>query len=646
MKVLNEQYSLLSEQDIYHIKEGSEYRLFDKLGSHYVEKDGVEGVLFAVWAPSAKYISVIGDFNDWDKGSHKMNFRDDGSGIWECFISNVEVPEGSSYKYYLESKFHNFKDEKSDPHAFYWEKPPKSATRTWKLDYKWNDEEWMRTRKEKNSLKSPISIYEMHLGSWKRKIEENRSLSYRELADELPKYLKDLGFTHVEFLPVTEHPYDGSWGYQTLGYYAPTSRFGTPQDFMYLVDKLHQANIGVIFDWVPSHFAVDMHGLANFDGTNIYEHADKKQGFHPEWGSSIFNLGRNEVKNFLISSALFWFEKYHIDGIRVDAVTSMLYLDYGREDGEWVANEYGGKENLEAVKFLQTLNYNIYQRYDDVMMMAEESTAWPMVTKPTYLGGLGFEYKWNMGWMHDTLKYMSLDPILKKYHQNQITFSIWYAYNEQFLLALSHDEVVHMKGSLINKMPGDLWQKFANLRLMYGYMFAHPGKKLLFMGSEFAQFSEWNYETSLDWHLIENESMNKDVYKFLKTVQNLYKTNPSLYINDYDKKGFKWIDSSDSENSVISFIRSSDNHEETIIVVCNFTPIPRYNYKVGVPEDCQWDEILNSDSEVFGGSNIGNLGSVKSVPDNLHGFEASLELTLPPLGIIWLKKSQKDEVLD
>lgn len=638
MKRLNEDYSLFTDYDIELIKQGSQFRLFDKLGSHYVTKDGREGIYFAIWAPNAHYISVVGDFNNWDKGAHKMIRRADDTGIWECFIADVPVPPGSSYKYYLESKYHGYTDEKSDPYAFYWEVPPRSATRTWKLDYTWNDREWMENRGEKNSTKAPVSIYEMHLGSWKRKPEEgNRALTYKELAEELPDYLKETGFTHVEFLPVTEHPFDGSWGYQTLGYFAPTSRFGTPQDFMYLIDRLHQAGLGVILDWVPSHFAVDMHGLANFDGTNLYEHSDPKQGFHPDWGSSIFNLGRNEVKNFLISSALFWFEKYHIDGIRVDAVASMLYLDYGREEGQWIANKFGGRENLEAVQFLQTLNHNVYQYSNDVMMIAEESTSWPMVTNPTYIGGLGFEYKWNMGWMHDTLKFFGMDPILRKYNQNQITFSIWYAFQEQFMLALSHDEVVHMKGSLINKMPGDLWQKFANLRLLYGYMFAHPGKKLLFMGAEFAQFAEWNHEKSLDWHLLEQEPSHQKLYTFLKNVQKLYKSYPALYVNDFDRKGFEWIDSSDHENSVISFIRYGNESDDTLVVVCNFTPVPRYNYKIGVPFAGEWVELLNSDSESFGGSNIGNMGKVEALEDNIHNQPASLNLNLPPLGIIWLK---------
>jgi 1,4-alpha-glucan branching enzyme len=639
MKTLNKSYSLLGEQDIYHIKQGSEYKLYEKLGSHYViAPDGKEGVYFALWAPNARYISVIGDFNHWDKGAHKMIMRRDDTGIWECFIA--DVPEGSSYKYYLESKHHEYVDEKSDPHAFFWEVPPRSATKTWKLDYRWGDDRWMQTRSKSNSIHAPISIYEMHLGSWKRRPEEgNRSLTYRELAEELPAYIAEIGFTHVEFLPVTEHPFDGSWGYQTLGYFAPTSRFGTPQDFMHLVDKLHQAGIGVILDWVPSHFAVDMHGLANFDGTNIYEHADPRQGFHPDWGSSIFNLGRNEVKNFLISSALFWFEKYHIDGIRVDAVASMLYLNYGRKEGEWVANKYGGKENLESVEFLQTLNHHVYQAYDDVMMIAEDSTSWPMVTKPTYLGGLGFEYKWNMGWMHDTLKFLSTDPILRKYHQDQITFSIWYAFHEQFMLALSHDEVVHMKGSLINKMPGDAWQKFANLRVLYGYMFAHPGKKLLFMGAEIAQCSEWNYEQSLDWHLLESEPAHQKLFTYLQTIQKLYKRYPALFVNDYEQKGFQWIDSSDHESNVISFIRYGSSEDDTLVIVCNFTPVPRENYKVGVPFEGRWREILNSDSEIFGGSNMGNQGEVTAYADNLHGFSASLNLCLPPLSVLWLQHS-------
>jgi 1,4-alpha-glucan branching enzyme len=628
-------FSTFGELDSYHFKTGTHFNLYNKLGSHQMERDGKKGVYFGVWAPSARYVSVVGDFNGFDKGAHPMEQKSDGSGVWECFIEDVEI--GTKYKYWIESHIDGYSQEKSDPYAFYWEVAPNSATKVWNLDYEWNDSDWMGDRAHKNSISSPISVYEVHIGSWKRIPEESgRSLTYREMADDLTQYVKEMGFTHVEFLPVTEHPYHGSWGYQAIGFFAPTSRFGTPQDFMYLIDTLHQNGIGVILDWVPSHFAVDMHGLARFDGSHLYEHADHRQGFHPEWGSCIFNLGRNEVINFLISSALFWFEKYHIDGIRVDAVASMLYLDYARKDGEWVANEYGGKENLEAVKFLQTMNHNVYAKFPDVMMIAEESTNWPMVTKPTYSGGLGFEFKWSMGWMHDTLKYFSRDPLFRKYYQDQITFSIWYSFDEQYMLSLSHDEVVHMKGSLIGKMNGDYWQKFANLRLMYAYMFAHPGKKLLFMGAEIAQFSEWNYESSLDWHLLDYP-MHKSVQNFLKELHILYKSTPALYLHDHTQRGFKWVDVSDTEQSVLSFLRFGDYPEDSVLVVCNFTPAPRDNYRLGVPIGGYWREILNSDSASFGGSDIGNFGGVNADEIASHGLDYSLSLTLPPLGVLWLK---------
>lgn len=628
-------FSLFNEIDTYYFKEGTHYRLFEKLGSHHVTYNGKDGVYFALWAPHARYVSVIGDFNNFNKGSHPMYYKNDGSGIWECFIEDVEI--GCRYKYYLESHFDGYIQEKSDPYAFYWEVPPCSASRTWKLDYEWNDSAWMSDRKKYNSIYSPVAIYEVHLGSWMRVPEDgNRSLTYREIAEKLAKYVKECGFTHIELLPITEHPYHGSWGYQTIGYFAPTARFGTPQDFMYFVDVMHQHKIGVILDWVPSHFAVDMHGLAKFDGTHLYEHADHKKGFHPEWGSCIFNFGRNEVKEFLISSALFWFEKYHIDGIRVDAVASMLYLDYARKDGEWIPNKYGGKENLEAIDFLQTLNHNVYANFPDVMMIAEESTAWYGVTKPTYIGGLGFEFKWNMGWMHDTLKYFSRDPIYRQYHHDQITFSIWYAFHEQFILALSHDEVVHMKGSLISKMPGDYWQKFANLRLLFGYMFAHPGKKLLFMGGEFGQFSEWNYDSSLDWHLLDYP-MHRAMLDYTKDLLHTYKNHPALYANDCNEKGFKWVDIADRAQSVISFLRFGDYAHDTILCVCNFTPVPRFNYRIGVPFHAFWQEILNSDANKYEGSNVGNYGGLWSELIPAHGYNVSLNLNLPPLAVVWLK---------
>ncbi|NPA82121.1 MAG: 1,4-alpha-glucan branching protein GlgB, partial [Epsilonproteobacteria bacterium] len=489
-------FSLFSDFDIYLFKEGKHTKLYEKLGSHLIKEK--EGVYFAVWAPNAEYVSVRGDFNNYNTSSHPLKLREDGSGIWEGFIKNIKP--GITYKYHIKSKYHGIVHDKSDPYGFFWEVPPKSATRVWDIEgYEWRDKEWMKIRKNKNSLHSPINVYEVHLGSWRRKVEEgNRYLTYRELADELVEYLKDMNYTHVELLPITEYPFEGSWGYQVIGYFAPTSRFGTPQDFMYFVDKMHQNGIGVIMDWVPSHFAVDMHGLINFDGTALYEHQDPRQGYHPEWGSIIFNYGRNEVKAFLISSAMFWLEKYHIDGLRVDAVASMLYLDYARKDGEWIPNKYGGNENLEAVEFLKELNETIYTSNEGIISIAEESTAWPMVTKPPYMGGLGFGLKWNMGWMHDSLDYFKKDPIYRQYHHDRLTFTIWYTFDENFILPLSHDEVVHMKGSLINKMPGLYDDKFANLRALFSYMTAHPGKKLLFMGGEFAQFAEWNYKESLD----------------------------------------------------------------------------------------------------------------------------------------------------
>ncbi len=630
--------SLFSKDDIYYFKEGTHYKLFDKLGSHIVEFNKKRGVYFALWAPNARFVSLISDFNSWNKNSHPLKLRDDESGIWECFIE--EVTQGNNYKYHIESNIDNRIFQKSDPYSFFWEKPPKSSSITWKLNYSWSDDDWMKNRHSKNSYNSPISIYELHLGSWRRNPNENnRVLTYRELAEELIPYIKESGFTHIELLPITEHPFDGSWGYQCIGYFAPTSRFGTPEDFMYLIDCLHQNNIGVILDWVPSHFAVDMHGLALFDGSNLYEHKDPKLGFHPEWGSAVFNFGRNEVKAFLISSAMFWMDKYHIDGIRVDAVASILYLNYAREDGNWIANKYGGNENLEAIEFLKDLNKSIYSDYPDTIMIAEESTAWPMVTKPPYLGGLGFGLKWNMGWMHDSLKYLSRDPIYRKYYQDQITFSIWYAFNENFMLSLSHDEVVHMKGSLINKMAGDYWQKFANLRLLYGYMFSHPGKKLLFMGCEFAQFTEWNYKSSLDWHLFEY-SAHKGIFNLIKDLNTIYKSEEALYKYDEKRKGFEWISVEDSENSIISYLRKS--YKESIVVVCNFTPKIRDNYKVGVDKNCFYKEIFNSDSSAYGGSNVGNNGGIYADNYWIHNKEFAINLTLPPLGIIMLKAETKE----
>lgn len=635
IKKISYDVTLFSDYDIYLFKEGNHYSIYNKLGSHPISFDGLDGTYFAVWAPNAKSISVIGDFNQWQRESYPLRVRDDGSGIWEGFIPGVS--RGAKYKYYLVSNYNNYSIEKGDPYAFFWEVPPRTASIVWDLDYDWNDFEWMSKRNRFNSLESPISIYEVHLGSWIRIPEEgNRFLTYREIANYLIKYLKDTGFTHVEFLPVMEHPFYGSWGYQVTGYFAPTSRYGTPQDFMYLIDQLHQNDIGVILDWVPSHFPDDGYGLVYFDGTNLYEHQDKRKGYHPDWHSYIFNYGRNEVRNFLISSAIFWLKVYHVDALRLDAVASMLYLDYGRLNGEWIPNIHGGKENLEAIDFIKILNEVIYREFPDVQTIAEESTAWPMVSKPTYLGGLGFGLKWNMGWMHDTLDYFSKDPIYRKYHHNQLTFSLWYAFYENFILSLSHDEVVYGKRSLLEKMPGDEWQKFANLRLLFGYMYAHPGKKLIFMGGEFGQRNEWYHEVGLDWHLLQNH-LHKGIYKWIKDLNLFYRNEPSLYEVEFSPNGFEWIDFHDWESSIISFLRMDKSRKNILMIVCNFTPVPRYNYRIGVSRGGYWKEVLNSDSEIYGGSNHGNFGGLEASNVPAHGREYSLSLTLPPLGILFFK---------
>lgn len=629
--------SRLSELDIYLFKQGNHTKLYEKLGSHMMEYQGKEGVYFAVWAPNAERVSVRGDFNDYATDTHPLRLRSDDSGIWEGFIEGVE--QGLTYKYHIVSKFHNIVHDKSDPFAFYSEKPAKSASRVWNIEgYDWDDKTWMKERHAHNAHNAPISVYEMHIGSWRLKVEEdNRYLSYRELAVELVDYLKKMHYTHVEFMPLTEYPYFGSWGYQVVGYFAATARFGEPQDLMFLIDTLHQNGIGVIMDWVPSHFAVDMHGLINFDGTALYEHEDPRQGYHPEWGSIIFNYGRNEVQSFLISSAMFWCDKYHIDGIRVDAVASMLYLNYAREEGEWIPNVYGGDGNLEAVAFLRKLNESVYGEFSDILMIAEESTAWPMVTRPTDVGGLGFGFKWNMGWMHDSLKYMSYDPIHRQHHHQQLTFSMWYAFDENFMLPLSHDEVVHMKGSLINKMPGDNNQKFANLRALYGYMMAHPGKKLLFMGGEIAQFAEWNFEKSLDWHLLE-QPMHANLQKMVGDLNLLYRKERALYYYDEKREGFEWIDDGDYQHNCISFMRKSDNPDETVFVLCNFADATREFYRIGVPHAGEYEEIFNSQSAYYEGWNIGNTGPLKAVEEPIHGRQYSITLTLPPLGVIYLKR--------
>ncbi len=624
-------FSLISDYDIYLFKEGSHTKLYEKLGSHVIKIGKKTYTFFAVWAPNAEYISVIGDFNGWDKGASPMFKREDGSGIWELLVEGDLT--GTKYKYFIKNG--NYENEKRDPFAFFCEQPPGNASIVWNLNYDWGDEVFLKNRKRINSLNAPFSIYEVHLGSWRRVPEEgNRFLTYRELAEYLPKYVKEMGFTHVEFLPVMEHPFYGSWGYQITGYFAPTSRYGTPQDFMYLIDKLHREGIGVILDWVPSHFPTDGHGLAFFDGTHLYEYEDWRKRWHPDWKSFVFDYGKPEVRSFLLSSAHFWLDKYHADGLRVDAVASMLYLDYSRT--EWVPNIYGGKENLEAIEFIKKLNESVYRDFPDVQTIAEESTAWPMVSRPTYMGGLGFGMKWNMGWMNDTLFYFSKDPIYRKYHHDILTFNVWYAFSENFVLPLSHDEVVHGKGSLINKMPGDVWQKFANLRALFGYMWAHPGKKLLFMGGEFAQWREWNHDRSLDWHLLAYPS-HSGIRKLIKDLNRIYRTEKALYETDFSPEGFEWVDFHDWEKSIISFLRKDKSGRETILVVCNFTPVPRFNYRVGVPKGGFWKEILNTDAKEYWGSGMGNLGGKKAERIPWHGREYSLSLTLPPLSVLYFK---------
>ena len=623
--------AVLTDHDVYLFREGTHTRLYEKLGAHASADAESAGTAFAVWAPNAEGVSVIGDFNGWDRARNPLLPRPDGSGIWEGFVAGAG--HGARYKYHVASRYHGYRADKGDPFAFACEAPPQTASRIWNLDYEWRDAEWMASRGTRNALAAPMSTYEVHLGSWRRR-DGDAFLTYRELAAELVAYAGDLGFTHVEFLPVTEHPFYGSWGYQATGYFAPTARYGTPQDFMFLIDQLHRAGIGVILDWVPSHFPGDEHGLAYFDGTHLYEHADPRQGYHPDWGSYIFNYGRNEVRAMLASSARFWLERYHVDGLRVDAVASMLYLDYGRRGGDWVPNRFGGRENLEAIDFLRSLNETVYRDFPDAQTIAEESTAWPMVSRPTYVGGLGFGLKWNMGWMHDTLAYMTRDPVYRSHHQGEITFSIWYAFSENFVLPLSHDEVVYGKRSLLSKMPGDEWRQFANLRLLLGYMWLHPGKKLLFMGGEFGQWREWNHDQSLDWHLLEREPHRK-VQHWVRDLNRLYRAEGALHVGDCSPEGFEWIDTGDAGSSVLSFIRREGG--EAIVVVCNFTPIPRYNYRVGVPGGGFWRELLNSDAACYGGSGQGNLGGATAAPIPAAGRHQSLNLTLPPLAVVAFK---------
>jgi len=624
--------SLLTEQDLYLFNEGRNYRTYEKLGAHLTSQNGEAGTSFSVWAPNAKAVSLIGSFNGWDPRSHPLKARD-SSGIWEGFIPGVT--KGSIYKFHIVSNHHGHVVDKADPFGILHEKPPRTASVVWDLEYQWTDQDWMKNRQAKNSLQAPISIYEVHLGSWMRE-EHNRPLTYREIAPRLADYVRHMHFTHVQFLPVMEHPFYGSWGYQTTGYFAPTARYGTPQDFMYLVDYLHQAGIAVILDWVPSHFPSDEHGLAYFDGTHLFEHADTREGFHPDWKTLIFNYGRNEIRSFLLSSAMFWLDKYHADGLRVDAVASMLYRDYSRKEGEWLPNKYGGRENLEAIDFLRQLNQEVYKEYPGIQTIAEESTSWPMVSRPIYLGGLGFGLKWDMGWMHDTLKYFALDPIHRKYHHNQLTFRMLYGFTENFVLPLSHDEVVHGKGSLIAKMAGDEWQKFANLRLLFGYMFAQPGKKLLFMGDDFGQEREWGHDMSLEWHVLQYP-FHSGMLSWVEQLNRLYASEPALHELDTDPQGFEWIDCNDSVASTISLLRKGKSSKQQVVVVCNFTPVPRIGYRLGVPAGGFWRELLNSDAKEYGGSGMGNLGGVMAEKQEVHGRPYSLNLTLPPLAVIFLK---------
>ena len=628
---------LLSDQDLYLFNEGSHFRLYDKLGAHPVVENGkVTGTSFAVWAPNAREVFVIGEFNGWNKGSHPL-YAQGQSGIWQNVVPGVGP--GTVYKFHIVSHHNNYRVDKADPIAFYNEVPPRTGSVVWQLDYDWKDADWMANRSRNNGLQSPINIYEVHLGSWRRVPEDgNRWLGYREIAKPLADHVRRMNYTHVEFLPIMEHPFYGSWGYQATGFFAPTSRFGTPQDFMYLVDYLHQQGIGVILDWVPSHFPTDEHGLIYFDGTHLYEHSDPRKGMHREWGSAVFNYGRNEVRSFLISSAMYWLDKYHVDGLRVDAVASMLYLDYNRKEGEWLPNQFGGRENLEAVDFLRRMNAEIYGRFPDVQTIAEESTSWAMVSRPTYIGGLGFGLKWDMGWMHDTLAYFELDPVHRKFHHNYLTFRQLYAWTENFVLSLSHDEVVYGKKSLLNKMPGDYWQKFANLRLLLGYMIGQNGKKLVFMGGEIGQWNEWNHESSLDWHLL-HEPGNGGLVRWVEEVNKLYRTEPALYELDFDPAGFQWVDANDADQSVISFLRRGKDPDTWLLFVLNFTPVPRWNYRVGVPLKGFWNEILNSDSREYGGSGQGNFGGLETAPIRYHGRPVSLNVTVPPLGMVVFKNA-------
>ncbi len=625
---------IFTEYDLYLFSQGRHLYIFDKMGAHLRKEGAVEGVNFAVWAPNAYRISVVGDFNQWDARVHPMRLHGE-SGVWELFIPGVQV--GDCYKFDIRSRVNDYRVEKTDPYGFFSEKRPRTASVVANLEsYHWHDQAWMEQRASVNPLNQPMSIYEVHMGSWKRS-EDNEWLTYRELAHELVAYAKDMNYTHLELMPIAEHPFDGSWGYQVTGYFAPTSRYGdSPTDFMYFVDYCHQHGIGVILDWVPAHFPKDGHALSYFDGTHVYEHADFRQGEHPDWGTYIFNYGRSEVRNFLISNALFWAKKYHIDGLRVDAVSSMLYLDFSRKENQWIPNKYGGRENLEAITLMQEVNTIIHSECPGSMTIAEESTAWPMVSRPTYLGGLGFTFKWNMGWMHDTLKYMSRNPVFRRYSHNEITFSIMYAFSENFVLSLSHDEVVHGKGSLLNKMSGDWWQKFASLRLLYGYQYSSPGKKLNFMGAEIGQWREWSETRGLDWHLLQ-WTTHSSLQQWVKDMNKLYLEQPALYQQDYHPNGFQWIEANDAEQSIFTYMRFAEDTDDFLVVACNFTPVPRYEYRIGVPKAGFYKELINSDAHPYGGGNIGNMGGIQTDSVAWHAFHHSLSLTIPPLGIVILK---------
>ncbi|HEX6177905.1 MAG TPA: 1,4-alpha-glucan branching protein GlgB [Thermoanaerobaculia bacterium] len=625
--------SLLTDWDLHLFNEGTHHKLWQKLGAHLVPG----GAIFGVWAPNADRVSVIGEFNGWDKNAHRLELRG-ASGIWEGFVPGIT--KGTVYKFHIVSLHNGYRVDKADPFGVHHETPPRTASIVWDLEYEWNDAEWMSNRRVRNSFEAPMSLYEVHLGSWRRTSDDGetwRSMTYREMAHTLALYVQKMNYTHVELMPVMEHPFYGSWGYQGTGYFAPTSRYGTPQDFKYLVDVLHQHDIGVILDWVPSHFPTDEHGLGYFDGTHLYEHSDPRKGFHPDWNSLIFNYGRPEVRSFLLSNALYWLDEYHADGLRVDAVASMLYLDYSRKQGEWIPNEHGGRENLEAISFLRRLNEDVYNVHPDVQVIAEESTAWPMVSRPTYLGGLGFGMKWDMGWMHDTLRYFSKLPVHRRFHHNDLTFRMMYAFSENFVLPLSHDEVVHGKGSLLRKMPGDEWQRFANLRLLFAHMYASPGKKLMFMGGEFGQWREWNHDAGLDWHLMD-DPFHSELARWVEDLNKFYRDTPAMHELDMSPDGFEWIDCCDTENSVVSLVRRSKSKpDEPVVAVLNFTPMPRHNYQVGVPQEGHWREVLNSDATIYAGSGQGNMGGIDAAPIPLHGRKWSITLTLPPLGAVFLQ---------